>query len=145
MVLALPRERRISWPRKASYPQLLLVGADPWTTNQLRSLLLRRKYMVSVSHNVGAARAMLAHSSYDVLLIDVSLSLPDLDGLALCRQLRADGVSLPVLLVHERGTVADLVNGFDAGADAYVLGPYMPNTLFAELGDLLRREDPLFH
>src|SRR5690242_10641087 len=128
MVLALPRDFRTARrARKISYHRLLLVGADPWTTNQLRSLLLRRKYMVSVAHSVGTARAMMAMSRYDVLLIDVSL--PGLDGLALCGQLRADGVTLPVLLVHERGTIDDLVNGFDAGADAYVLGPYVPNTL----------------
>jgi DNA-binding response OmpR family regulator len=140
MALALPRDFRIAPRRKVSYHRLLLVGVDPWATNQLRALLLRRKYMVSVAHNIGTARAMLAASTFDVILIDVSL--PGLDGLGLCRQLRADGLTLPVLLVHERGSVDDLMDGFDAGADAYVLGPYVPNTLYAELGDLLRRENP---
>jgi two-component system response regulator MprA len=96
--------------------------------------------MVSAAHTVGTARSMLATNTYDVLLIDITV--PGLDGLGLCRRLRAEGLALPVLIVHERGTMDDLVDGFDAGADAYVLGPYTPNVLFAELGDLLRREDP---
>jgi OmpR-family two-component system manganese-sensing response regulator len=96
--------------------------------------------MVSVAHTASTARSMLAASTYDVLLLD--MTVPGLDGLDLCRQLRTQGLTLPVLIVHERGTMDDLVDGFDAGADAYVLGPYTPNVLFAELGDLLRREDP---
>jgi two-component system response regulator MprA len=95
--------------------------------------------MVSVAHDVAIARSMLGASSHDVLVID--LSLPGLDGLALCRRLRADGLHLPILIVHERGSLDDLLDGFDAGADAYLLGPYAPHTLYAELGDLLRRED----
>ena len=138
MAVALPRDIQTA-PRKTSYYRLLLVGADPWATNQLRALLLRRKYMVTVAHTTPTARAMLATSSYDALVID--LSLPGLDGLALCRQLRADRLNLPVLLVHERGSMDDLLEGFDAGADAYLLGPYVPSTLYGELGDLLRRDD----
>jgi two-component system response regulator MprA len=126
-------------PRKTLYYRLLLVGSDPWATHHLRALLLRRKYMVTVAHTAVTARAMLATSSHDVLVID--LSLQGLDGLALCRQLRADGLNLPVLMVHERASIADLLEGFDAGADAYLLGPYVPSLLYAELGALLRRED----
>jgi two-component system OmpR family response regulator len=75
--------------------------------------------------------------AFDVLVVDVML--PGLDGLALVRALRADGLRAPVLLLTARGSVADRVAGLDAGADDYLVKPFAFEELLARLRALLRR------
>jgi two-component system OmpR family response regulator len=74
---------------------------------------------------------------YDLLILDVML--PGVDGLTLCRELRAQGVSLPVLLLTARDATADKVAGLDSGADDYLVKPFAFEELLARLRTLLRR------
>jgi two-component system OmpR family response regulator len=78
---------------------------------------------------------------HDVLLLDVGL--PELDGLTLCRRLRQDGVTTPVLMLTARGQVADRITGLDAGADDYLPKPFDVDELLARLRALRRREEQL--
>jgi two-component system response regulator MprA len=71
------------------------------------------------------------------MILDVSM--PRLDGLQTCRQLRADGVFLPVLMLTARDSVGDRVAGLDAGADDYLVKPFALQELLARLRALLRR------
>ena len=73
----------------------------------------------------------------DALILDVSM--PDLDGLQVCRHLRAEGVLVPVLMLTARDSVGDRVAGLDAGADDYVAKPFALQELLARLRALLRR------
>ena len=76
---------------------------------------------------------------YDAIVLD--LMLPKLDGLAVCRALRAAGRHAPVLIVSARDMVADRVHGLDAGADDYLTKPFAIEELLARLRALERRHD----
>jgi DNA-binding response OmpR family regulator len=84
-----------------------------------------------------AARAILQAAHFDVMVLD--LGLPDEDGLKLLRQLRQQGVELPVLILTARDSVTDRVDGLQAGADDYLLKPFDLRELCARLHTLIRR------
>ena len=75
---------------------------------------------------------------YDAIVLD--LMLPLLDGLSVCRQLRATGKKTPVLILSARDMVEDRVRGLDAGADDYLIKPFAIEELMARLRALLRRQ-----
>jgi two-component system OmpR family response regulator len=77
---------------------------------------------------------------YDLIVLD--LMLPGLDGLALCRQIRAMGCEIPVLMLTARDTVEDKVHGLDSGADDYLVKPFAIQELTARLRALARRNGP---
>lgn len=90
--------------------------------------------------HVAAGQAGLAAATtraHDLLIID--RMLPDLDGLAVARQLRATGDDRPILFLTTLGGVADRVEGLDAGGDDYLIKPFAFSELVARLGALARR------
>jgi len=89
-----------------------------------------------VSDGVEAERAGLA-GRHDLLLLD--LMLPKKDGFAVCRSLRAAGVTVPIIALTARATEADKVLGLELGADDYVTKPYSPRELVARIRAALRR------
>jgi len=82
------------------------------------------------------AQRLLQHDSFDALILD--LTLPDMDGLDLCRRIRADS-ALPVLMLTARGDPLDRVVGLELGADDYLPKPFEPRELLARLKAILRR------
>lgn len=74
---------------------------------------------------------------YDVIVLDVML--PELDGFEVARQLRAQSVSTPILMLTARSSVKDKVDGLDCGADDYMTKPFNPEELLARLRALSRR------
>ena len=83
------------------------------------------------------ARHKAADPAYDLILLD--LRLPKLDGLAVLRDLRARGLTTPVLVLTARDAVADRVRGLDSGADDYLVKPFAFDELLARVRALLRR------
>ena len=96
-------------------------------------------YAVDTVHDgVTARKRILARDGqYDLLILDVML--PGLDGLSLCRDLRAKGVTVPVLMLTARDTTGDKVAGLDSGADDYLVKPFAFAELLARIRTLLRR------
>jgi DNA-binding response OmpR family regulator len=86
-----------------------------------------------------AGLEMMKTYEYDAIVLD--LMLPKIDGLAVCRALRATGKRTPVLIVSARDMVADRVRGLDAGADDYLTKPFAVEELLARLRALERRHD----
>jgi two-component system, OmpR family, response regulator MprA len=84
-----------------------------------------------------AVPALVPGNPPDLLIFDVMM--PYLDGLTLCRRLRAKGVVTPILMVTARTETLDRVSGLDAGADAYIAKPFEPDELLANVRSLLRR------
>ena len=82
-------------------------------------------------------RILAREGQYDLLILDVML--PGMDGISLCRDLRARGQRLPVLMLTARDTTADKVRGLDSGADDYLVKPFAFAELLARLRTLLRR------
>ena len=118
---------------------VLVVEDDPGVRDSLRRSLTFNGFTV-VTAGDGAAGLAAATSTTDrpdVVLLDVML--PRMDGLEVCRRLRAAGDDLPVLMLTARDEVADRVAGLDAGADDYLPKPFALEELLARLRALLRR------
>jgi two-component system, OmpR family, response regulator len=96
-------------------------------------------YAVDTVHDgLTARKRILARGGqYDLLILDVML--PGMDGLTLCRELRAKGVTAPVLMLTARDTTGDKVAGLDSGADDYLVKPFAFAELLARMRTLLRR------
>jgi two-component system response regulator MprA len=94
-------------------------------------------YRVTTAEDGESALITIAAATYDCVILDISM--PRLDGLAVCRRLRQDGNDIPVLVLTARQQVADRVSGLDAGADDYLAKPFALEELLARVRALLRR------
>ena len=93
-------------------------------------------YRVTTAASGAGGLERLAKEPYDALVLD--LTLPDMDGLEVCRRLRAQS-DLPVLMLTARGEAMDRVVGLELGADDYLPKPFEPRELLARLRAILRR------
>ncbi len=117
--------------------QVLVVDDERAVRNALRRAFTLAGYDVTEAEGGEPAVSLLARSSPDVVVLDVLM--PDVDGLEVCRRMRAAGDRTPVLMLTARETVADRVAGLDAGADDYVVKPFDLDELLARIRALLRR------
>jgi DNA-binding response OmpR family regulator len=117
--------------------RLLLVEDDVDAAAMLARGLRANAYAVDVAHDGEQALEAVVANDYDVVVLD--WMLPRRDGLSVCRSLREDGVSAPVLMLTARDALADRVAGLDCGADDYLTKPFELDELLARLRALLRR------
>lgn len=122
-------------------PRLLVVDDDPDIRELVIEQLAREGYALQAAKDVAAARAVLAAEPIDLVVLD--LGLPDGDGLALCRQLRAEGHEGAIIMVTARDSAIDRVLGLELGADDYLTKPFEPRELSARVRNLLRRRPPV--
>jgi two-component system, OmpR family, response regulator len=116
----------------------VLVVEDETKLGNLLSRGLREEgYSADLAERGEEALWMAKAVEYDAIVLDVML--PGLDGFAVCRRLRADGVWSPVLMLTARDAVDDRVEGLDAGADDYLAKPFSFEELLARLRALTRR------
>ncbi len=118
-------------------PRLLLVEDEPTLVRTLSDRLRAEGYEVRAAGDGEAALALATAEPFDVVVLD--LMLPKKDGLAVCRELRARGLSLPVLMLTAKSETFDKVVGLKLGADDYVTKPFETAELLARLEALLRR------
>jgi DNA-binding response OmpR family regulator len=116
--------------------RVLLAEDDPAISEPLARALRREGYDVDVRAD---GRAALEGVQQNPDLVVLDLGLPYIDGLEVCRRIRADGRSVPVLILTGRSDEGDLVVGLDAGADDYVTKPFRLAELLARVRALLRR------
>ena len=117
--------------------RILVVEDEPKMADVLRRGLTRAGWP-STSPRTGADALVRAGATeYDAIVLDAML--PDIDGLDVCRRLRADRVWSPVLMLTARAGVPDRVDGLDAGADDYLAKPFAFDELLARLRALARR------
>ncbi len=118
--------------------RLLVVEDDTDLRRALQRLLGQWGYAVATVADGDGALALTASHAYDLLVLD--LTLPDVDGLEVCRQLRQrDGHQPLILMMTARDSSASKVQGLDRGADDYVVKPFDPAVLQARIRALLRR------
>ncbi len=106
----------------------------------LRRSLEANMHVVDVVTEGAAGLANARERAYDVIILD--LGLPDMDGLDVCRRMRAAGVETPLLMLTARDEVEDRVGGLDAGADDYLGKPFALSELLARVRTLARRPPP---
>jgi DNA-binding response OmpR family regulator len=117
--------------------RVLLAEDDASISEPLARALRREGYDVEVREDGPAALDCGLEGSVDLLVLD--LGLPGMDGLEVCRRLRSEGQSFPVLVLTARADEVDTVVGLDAGADDYVTKPFRLAELLARVRALLRR------
>ncbi len=116
--------------------RILLVEDDPKTRATVGLYLQREGYEVSVAED--GVRALEVARAWEPHLVVLDLMLPRLDGLAVCRALRASGETA-IVMVTARSTEEDKLAGLDLGADDYVTKPFSPRELMARIRAVLRR------
>ena len=116
----------------------ILVVEDDRSVRDALDRALRAQGIEVVTAGDGLA-ALSAIAAHDPDLVVLDLGLPGMDGLAVCRRLRADGHDRPVLVLTARDGVDDRVTGLDVGADDYLVKPFALEELLARIRALLRR------
>jgi DNA-binding response OmpR family regulator len=117
--------------------KVLVIDDDPELL-PLVAFALRQSGFIAVEAASGERGLEIVRSERPDLLI-LDLNLPGIDGLEVCRRLRADGDRTPVLMLTVRSEEEAQVQGLDAGADDYLTKPFSPRTLLARVRALLRR------
>ena len=116
--------------------RILVVEDDARLAEMLSEYLGGAGFRVTVASLGAAALQRLAATFYDAVVLD--LMLPDMDGLDVCRQLRAKS-DIPILMLTARGDATDRIIGLEIGADDYLPKPFQPRELLARLRAILRR------
>jgi two-component system response regulator MprA len=136
----LPSLATLSAVADAAPATLLVAEDDRAVRDSLTRALELEGYNVVTAGDGAEALRVAGASTPEVIVLDVSM--PIIDGLTVCKVLRADGNRVPILMLTARTDTRDRVAGLDAGADDYVPKPFELDELLARLRALLRRAQP---
>ena len=117
--------------------KLLVVEDEPKTLQAIQQGLEESQFEVEVAYDGLIAKRLALKNNYAAIITD--LVLPGLNGYELCRQLRAEGLTTPILMLTALGETEDKVMGFDAGADQYLTKPFQFSELLARVRALTKR------
>lgn len=117
--------------------RLLIVDDDGEIRDLLREQLSQAGFHVETAEDIRQATLELASKAVDIIILD--LTLPDGDGIELCRQLRAASSHTAIIIISARDASSDRILGLESGADDYLSKPFEPRELTARVRGLLRR------
>lgn len=118
--------------------RILLIDDDEQLMEVLASKLVEQRYAVDIANTGEMGWEFVLLFDFDLVVLD--WMLPDIDGVELCQQIRAEGYTMPIMLLTARDRQNDKVSGLDSGADDYVVKPFNFDELTARIRALLRRE-----
>jgi DNA-binding response OmpR family regulator len=116
---------------------VLLIEDEPKVAEFIKKGLIENSFNVTVSYDGSTGKRIALQEDFDVIILDVML--PSINGFDLCKQLREQQVSSPILILSALGTVDDKVEGFQKGADDYLVKPFHFKELLHRLQALTRR------
>ena len=119
--------------------RILLIDDDERLAAPLATYLRRAEFQLDAAARPSEGLAMLRRGHYDAAILDVML--PEMDGFALCREIRRES-DIPIVMLTARGEVMDRVVGLELGADDYLPKPFEPRELLARIQTILRRAAP---
>ena len=122
---------------------MLVVDDDPRITELLRRILAYEGYSVAIAASGDEALKRTLERPPDLIVLDIML--PGINGLEVARRLRAAGDNVPILMLTARDSIANRVEGFEMGADDYLIKPFAPEELLARVKALLRRNQEERH
>src|SRR3989339_1668403 len=117
--------------------RILLVEDEQGVAGFVKKGLEEERYNVELANDGRLGLELASQGKYDLLILDVML--PSLDGFSLCREVRKQGITTPVLMLTAKIQVKDKVTGLDAGADDYLTKPFSFEEFLARVRALLRR------
>lgn len=115
---------------------LLVVDDDERIRGLLQKFLMRNGFLVTIARDAGQARRLMTGLDFDLIVVDVMM--PGQDGIAFTREVRAR-TAVPILLLTARTETASRIEGFEAGADDYLVKPFEPKELLLRINAILRR------
>lgn len=117
--------------------KILIVEDDQYVAASLNIILAHQNYVVEIASDGEEAWGFIKLFEYDLIILDISLPL--LDGISLCRQMRSEGLQTPIMLLTGLSYPHEKAVGLDAGADDYMVKPFDEEELTARIRALLRR------
>lgn len=117
--------------------KILLIEDNAITAAAMMDLLNQQQYIVESVQDFNWAWHLLKQSKYDLIAIDATL--PQLDGISLCRRIRSHSIQTPIVIIADQGPMSEKTIGLDAGANDYLVKPFDPDELCARIRALLRR------
>lgn len=121
---------------------ILVVEDERKMAALLRRVLTEERHSVDLAYDGPSGLDLALSDTYDVMILD--LMLPGLDGIEICRQVRAQRIAMPILMLTARKAVEDRVKGLRMGADDYLGKPFSMEELLARVDALLRRREQAF-
>jgi two-component system sensor histidine kinase ChiS len=127
-------------PAKDGVPEILVVDDEPINLQVLRNVLLPQGFSVRTADNGATALQMIEKHRPNLIILDVMM--PDLSGLEVARRLRErfDRLELPIIMVTARSRTRDIIAGLEAGANDYVVKPFVKDELLARVDTLLEAQ-----
>jgi DNA-binding response OmpR family regulator len=119
---------------------ILVVEDEQRLARLVQRVLTEERHTAEVAYTGTEGLYLAQTGAFDLVILD--RMLPDMDGVEICRQVRAAGVTTPVLMLTARGSVEDRVDGLNAGADDYLVKPFAMSELLARINARLRRDRP---
>jgi DNA-binding response OmpR family regulator len=119
--------------------RFLLVEDDPRLLLSLSEILERNGYLVDKAKNFEEGYEKVFLAEYDLIILD--WMLPDGNGVDLCRKIRSEKITVPILLLTAKAMTEDITEGLDSGADDYLTKPFEIEELQARIRALLRRKE----
>ncbi len=116
---------------------ILIIEDEPAVASVIRKALAEEQFEVTVAMDGDSALDLLSRFEYGLLILDIML--PGINGIQLCRTLRKQGLTTPILLLTALSSTDNIVSGLDAGADDYLTKPFKIAELLARVRALLRR------
>ena len=117
--------------------KILLVDDEPRIEKLVRDMVESAGYEFAYAENGADALALVGRVAPDLVIMDVMM--PKMDGFTACRELRARGVTVPVIFLSAKGDIVDKGVGFAAGGDDYMVKPFDPRELMMHIEAHLRR------
>jgi two-component system, OmpR family, response regulator len=117
--------------------RILLVEDEHRIAQSVKKGLAQEKHAVDVAYTGTEGFDLASSEEYDLIILD--LMLPGMDGLTICKELRAKHIHTPILILTARGQVQDKIQGLDSGADDYLTKPFSFEELLARIRALARR------
>lgn len=118
--------------------RILVVEDEVKIAQAIKRGLELKGYAVDTVHDADTGLSYAVDSDYDLVVLDRMLP-GSMDGIEVCRRVRAEGVHTPILILTARGTIGDKVEGLNSGADDYLVKPFSFDELTARIKALLRR------
>ena len=119
--------------------RILIIEDEKKIADFVKRGLKEEGYAPDVAHDGEEGHFLAKSNNYDLIILD--LMLPKMDGITLCKKLRAERIATPIIMLTAKGTVKDKVTGLDSGADDYLAKPFAFEELLARIRALVRKKE----